>query len=118
MIDVILKRFETPDEIRHFEKGRFELVTLGATRCHMEHVGTVLSGHATATFDERPRCSPCSPRAPAPTAPRPLPLPISASTCARWRAICGDSKVKKQLFEAYVADSGIARAFEQASARR
>ncbi len=29
MLDVILKRFEHPDEVRVFEKGRFELVTLG-----------------------------------------------------------------------------------------
>ena len=28
-VDVILKRFETPDETRVFEKGRFDLVTLG-----------------------------------------------------------------------------------------
>ena len=28
-VDVILKRFENPDEVRTFEKGRFELVTLG-----------------------------------------------------------------------------------------
>jgi glyoxylase-like metal-dependent hydrolase (beta-lactamase superfamily II) len=34
------------------------------------------------------------------------------------RAICGESKVKKQLFEAYVAEPGVARAFEQASERR
>ena len=29
MLEVILKRFEQPDEIRTFEKGRFELVRLG-----------------------------------------------------------------------------------------
>jgi len=29
MIDVILKRFDQPDETRIFELGRFELVTLG-----------------------------------------------------------------------------------------
>jgi hypothetical protein len=29
MLDVILRRFETPDEIRRFEKGSFALVTLG-----------------------------------------------------------------------------------------
>lgn len=29
MIDVILKRFDHPDETRIFELGRFELVTLG-----------------------------------------------------------------------------------------
>lgn len=74
MIDVILKRFEQPDETRAFELGRFELVTLGgmtigratyqpgwkwsehvgkaigATHCTIEHVGLVLSGHATAAM--------------------------------------------------------------------
>ena len=29
MIDVILKRFDNPDETRIFEKGKFETVTLG-----------------------------------------------------------------------------------------
>jgi len=29
MIDVILKRFETPDETRPMIKGRFEIVCLG-----------------------------------------------------------------------------------------
>ena len=29
MLDVILKRFEEPDEVRVFEKGKFELVTVG-----------------------------------------------------------------------------------------
>ncbi len=76
MMDVILRRFEAPDEVRTFEKGRFELVTLGgvtlgratyepgwkwsehvgpsvgASRCGAEHVGLVLSGHATAAFDD------------------------------------------------------------------
>ena len=76
MIDVILKRFEKPDETRSFELGRFELVTLGgmtigratympgwrwsthvgepigATRCTVEHVGLVLAGHATAAMDD------------------------------------------------------------------
>lgn len=75
-IDVILKRFETPDEIRHMVKGRFELVhiggltigratyepgwrwsqhvgpALGAKRCTIEHVGLVLAGTATAAFDD------------------------------------------------------------------
>src|SRR5258708_39521554 len=27
--DVMLKRFETPDEVRQFEKGKFELVHVG-----------------------------------------------------------------------------------------
>ena len=72
--DLVLRRFETPDEIRHFEKGRFEVVTLGGVtigratyepgwrwslhvgptvgsdRCTVEHVGLVVSGHATVSF--------------------------------------------------------------------
>jgi quercetin dioxygenase-like cupin family protein len=75
-IDVILKRFESPDEVREFVKGRLELVRIGgvtigraayepgwrwsehvgpavgATRCHVEHVGLVLSGAATAALDD------------------------------------------------------------------
>ena len=75
-IDVILKPFESPDEIRVMEKGKFELVHIGgmtigratyepgwkwsehvgpgvgATRCHVEHVGLVVSGTATAAFDD------------------------------------------------------------------
>ncbi len=73
-LDVILKRFETPDEVRQFTRGQFELVTIGgmtigratyqpgwkwsrdvgptvgAERCHVEHVGLVLQGKATAAF--------------------------------------------------------------------
>lgn len=75
-LDVILKRFEQPDELREFEKGRFELVRLGgmtigratyepgwrwsahvgpasgATHCHVEHVGMVVSGCATAAMKD------------------------------------------------------------------
>ena len=75
-IDVILKRFETPDEVRVFAKGRLEIVriggltigrasyepgwkwsvdvgpTVGVTRCEVEHVGMVLSGTATVAFDD------------------------------------------------------------------
>ena len=71
---VVLKRFEKPDEVRHMEKGRFEIVRVGGltigratyepgwkwsthvgpgvgkTRCDVEHVGLVLSGAATAAF--------------------------------------------------------------------
>jgi hypothetical protein len=74
--DTILQRFESPDEIREFAKGRLELVTIagqtlgratyqpgwkwstevgpivGAQRCTVEHLGIVLSGHATAAFDD------------------------------------------------------------------
>ena len=76
MIDVILKFFEQPDETRIFELGRFDLVTLGgmtigratyqpgwrwsthvgapigATHCTVEHVGLVVSGHATAAMGD------------------------------------------------------------------
>lgn len=75
-MDVILKRFERPDEVRQFTRGRFELVTIGgltigratyqpgwrwsvdvgpsvgARRCQVEHVGLVLQGRATAAFDD------------------------------------------------------------------
>lgn len=75
MVDVILKRFETPDETREMIKGKFEIIRLGgvtigratyepgwrwsehvgpsvgATRCAVEHVGMVLQGTATAAFD-------------------------------------------------------------------
>ena len=37
MNEVILKRFENPDEVRTFEKGKFELV----------HVGGMTIGRAT-----------------------------------------------------------------------
>jgi len=76
MIDVILKRFESPDETRSMLKGKFEVVRLGgmaigratyqpgwrwsehvgpavgASRCTVEHVGLVLSGTATAAFGD------------------------------------------------------------------
>jgi quercetin dioxygenase-like cupin family protein len=75
-VAVMLKRFEQPDEVRVFEKGRVEIVRIGslvvgratyqpgwkwslhvgpgtgATRCGVEHVGVVLSGVATAAFDD------------------------------------------------------------------
>jgi quercetin dioxygenase-like cupin family protein len=77
MLDMVLKRFEQPDEVRHLVKGRFELVrlggltigratyepgwrwsehvgpTVGATRCTVEHVGLVLRGVATVAFEDR-----------------------------------------------------------------
>jgi quercetin dioxygenase-like cupin family protein len=76
VLDVILKRFEEPDEVRVFEKGRFELVNVGgmtigrasyepgwkwsvhvgaatgAQSCQVEHVGMVVSGKATAAMDD------------------------------------------------------------------
>jgi quercetin dioxygenase-like cupin family protein len=77
MLDVVLKRFEQPDEVRDMVKGRFELVrlgglaigratyepgwrwsehvgpTVGATHCTVEHVGLVLRGVATVAFEDR-----------------------------------------------------------------
>jgi quercetin dioxygenase-like cupin family protein len=76
MIEVVLKRFEQPDEVREFALGRLEVVRLGGltvgratyepgwkwsehvgpqtgtSRCTVEHVGMVVSGTATAAFDD------------------------------------------------------------------
>ncbi len=76
MNDVILKRFEAPDETRTFEKGKFEIIHIGGLtigratyqpgwkwsehvaplagteRCEVEHVGLVVSGHAAAAMSE------------------------------------------------------------------
>ena len=73
---VILKRFEIPDEVLEMPKGRFEIVriggltigratyhpgwkwsvdvgpSVGASRCTIEHVGLVLGGTATAAFED------------------------------------------------------------------
>ena len=78
-ITVVLKRFDTPDEIRTFEKGRFELVNiggmtigratyepgwkwslhvgraLGKKSCDVEHVGIVVAGRAVAAMDDGSR---------------------------------------------------------------
>src|SRR5205085_8137374 len=75
-IEIILRRFEQPDEVRTFPKGRFEIVRLrgltigratyepgwkwsedigpavGASHCNVEHIGMVLSGRATAAFQD------------------------------------------------------------------
>ena len=76
--DVILKRFEEPDEVREMPFGRFELITLGGQtigratyqpgwrwsehvgpglgleRCPVEHVGIVLSGDGDGGVRGRP----------------------------------------------------------------
>ncbi len=76
MFEVILRRFEQPDETRKFEKGKFELVRIGGMTigratyqpgwkwsahvgrlqgkksCDVEHVGLVVSGRATAAMDD------------------------------------------------------------------
>ena len=75
-VSVILKKFDTPDEIRIVEKGKFEIVRLGGMTlgratyepgwkwslhvgpalglklCPVEHVGMVVSGTATAAFED------------------------------------------------------------------
>ena len=75
-LDVVLKRFEQPDEVREFDLVKFELVTLGGITvgratyhpgwkwsehvgkpigqryCQVEHVGLVVSGCATAAMDD------------------------------------------------------------------
>ena len=73
MYEVILKRFDSPDEVRKFEKGKFEVVHLGgmtigratyqpgwkwsvhvgkgAKSCMVEHVGMVVSGHCKVLMD-------------------------------------------------------------------
>ncbi len=75
MFDVDVRYFERPDEVRTFEKGRFELVRIGGLTigraiyqpgwkwsvhvapaagtnlCPLEHVGMVLSGTATVAFE-------------------------------------------------------------------
>ena len=77
MLEVILKRFEDPDEVREFEKGRFEIINIGgmtigraiyepgwrwsenvgkaigAEFCEVEHVGMVVSGEATAALENQ-----------------------------------------------------------------
>lgn len=74
MNEVILKRFEEPDEVREFERGRFEVVRVGGLTigratyqpgwkwsehvaplagtpfCEVEHVGLVVSGAAAAAM--------------------------------------------------------------------
>ena|SRR5579859_1649020 len=75
-VGIILKRFATPDEIRTMEKGKFELVRIGGMTigratyqpgwkwsehvgpargqrlCPVEHIGYVVSGTATAAFED------------------------------------------------------------------
>lgn len=74
MVEVILKKFEAPDETRIFEKGKFEIVSIagmtigratyepgwkwsehvrplaGTDLCEVEHTGLVLSGRAMAAM--------------------------------------------------------------------
>jgi hypothetical protein len=72
----ILRRFEAPDEVRVFPKGRFEIVRIsgmtigratyepgwkwsvdvgaatGEARCNVGHLGLVVSGCATAAMED------------------------------------------------------------------
>lgn len=74
-IDIILRRFDEPDETRSMEKGSFDLVEIGGQTigratyepgwrwsdhvgpsvgeqlCGVEHVGLVLQGKATVAFE-------------------------------------------------------------------
>jgi quercetin dioxygenase-like cupin family protein len=76
MYEVVLKRFEQAEEVRTFEKGKFEVLHIGgmtigratyepgwkwsvhvgkaagAKSCMVEHVGLVVSGRATAAMDD------------------------------------------------------------------
>ena len=76
MKNIILKRFEMPDEVRTFEKGKFEIVELanmtigratyapgwkwsadvsplsGTEYCELAHLGMVISGKATVAFKD------------------------------------------------------------------
>lgn len=75
-MDLELVNFDEPSEVRAFEKGTFEVYTvgpmtlgratyepgwkwsehvgsvMGATSCQVEHVGLVLSGEAVAKMDD------------------------------------------------------------------
>jgi hypothetical protein len=76
MLEAIVTRFDEPDEVRTFEKGKFELVhvggmtigratygpgwkwsthvgrPLGKKGCNVEHVGLVVCGRAVAAMDD------------------------------------------------------------------
>jgi quercetin dioxygenase-like cupin family protein len=75
-VDLVIKRFEKPDEVRTFTKGKFEIVkigsmtigrasyepgwkwsehvgpTTGAALCEIEHVGLVISGRAACRMND------------------------------------------------------------------
>ena len=74
MLELLLRNFEKPDEVREFEKGRLEIIRIGGMTigratyqpgwkwsehirplagtefCEVEHVGLVISGKATASM--------------------------------------------------------------------
>lgn len=75
-IDFLIKRFENPDEVRTFEKGKFEVIKIGGMTigratyepgwkwsqhvapvagtllCQVEHVGMVISGEAACVMED------------------------------------------------------------------
>ena len=75
-MDVTLKQFDHPDDVRTFPKGTFEIVhiagmtlgratyepgwkwsehvgrALGQKMCEVEHIGIVIRGHATAAMND------------------------------------------------------------------
>jgi hypothetical protein len=75
-LDLVLRSFDDPDEVRTFPKGRFETVRIagqtfgratyqpgwkwsmdvaprvGKALCDVEHLGLVLSGRATVAFED------------------------------------------------------------------
>jgi quercetin dioxygenase-like cupin family protein len=79
MSDVVLKRFDAPDETRSFEKGTFQVVhvggmtigraayapgwkwsthvgsLVGTSTCQVTHVGMVLSGRAAIAMEDGTR---------------------------------------------------------------
>lgn len=74
--DFLIKRFENPDEVRSFGKGRFELIKIGGmtigratyepgwkwsqhvapvagtSLCQVEHIGMVISGQAACAMED------------------------------------------------------------------
>lgn len=76
MLEVILRRFDHPDETRTFPKGKFDLIQIGGMTigratyepgwkwsvdvggsdglkyCTVEHVGLVISGKAVASMED------------------------------------------------------------------
>lgn len=75
LTDILIKRFDSPDETRRFEKGKFDVVNLGgmvlgrasyepgwkwsehvgpatgAASCQVAHVGLVVSGRVKVAMD-------------------------------------------------------------------
>ncbi|HMB67755.1 MAG TPA: GNAT family N-acetyltransferase, partial [bacterium] len=81
MVEAAIRRFDEPDEVQHFEKGRFETVSVGGMQlgravyepgwkwsehiapaagtplCGVEHVGLVLHGTAAVAFEDGTRAT-------------------------------------------------------------